>query len=327
MKLGSASVSAPILRGASNSMKRPAEDDEQSTPVTKISKRDVKISKFTLIACAKPAKPKPSASVITPKVGEVQKWSNNAQLRTPMPEPPPKKVAAKLSSANLTIGVDIETHDWKEMLGRKGGLGHFGFYTRKNADLSFGRVVQIGWAIHQESKGFTEIKEFYVKPDGFRMAPKGTKFHGISQETVEAEGFPLDYVLIEFMTAVTNVVEAGGRVVIHHLEHDAAIIMHEMGRVGLLHMMPKWEEFAKSGFCTLDPEVGSWVRDCFRMEVNEKIACNMLSLELLSNLLVPDEQRVLAKLHTAACDAHLHVLVYRALVDLAQRAGRRDMLA
>ena len=25
----------------------------------------------------------------------------------------------------------------------------------------------------------------------------------------------------------------------------AGIIMHEMGRVGLLHMMPKWEEFAK----------------------------------------------------------------------------------
>ncbi len=276
----------------------------------------MKKSKFQLCRCAVP--PKKIRPVI-PKVGQLSDTKNHSS--SPQNIKPTENVVRKLGDPSLTIGIDIEVHDWKELAGAKGCSGPFGFYTRQNADLAFGRIVQIGWAIHNEGEGFKEINEMYVKPEGFQVAKRASDYHGISQDMAVREGHPLEFVMVEFMTVVGKVVEAGGRVIVHHLEYDAGIIMHELGRAGLYHMVPKWEKFAKDGCCTLDPEIGEWVRDCFRMEVSKKTKCNMLSLGTLATILVPDDERVLNKLHTAACDAHLHVLVFKGLVKLAQRNG------
>ena len=63
---------------------------------------------------------------------------------------PPDQVVQLLGNSELIVGVDIETHDWENNAGSKGGFGQFGFYGRCNSNDHAARIVQIGWAI---SKG------------------------------------------------------------------------------------------------------------------------------------------------------------------------------
>jgi len=163
-----------------------------------------------------------------------------------------------------------------------------------------------------------EVDEHIVKPAGFTIAEKATRFHSISQERAVTDGKSLEVVLRRFMDVVGDVSSQAGRLVIHHLEFDAGIILRELCRAGLQNLVPLWEQFASKGLCTMDPKIGKFIRLRLGMELAPHTNGNIMKLDNICKGLLPESKRLLSKRHTAACDAQLHVLVYRAIVKLAQ---------
>jgi len=249
---------------------------------------------------------------------------------------PPTPVLGRLHlPTELLIGIDIETHDWIEEPNKKGRYGLFGCYTLTTPEeLEFKRIVQIGWVIGalSEQVDFQVAKERNVRPDGFRISKKATKIHGLSHERAIREGVPLVDVLEELMGDVAAAYKRGGRVISHHLHHDAMIIMREFERAGMQDMADAWVQIAKQGVCTMDPGIGQWVFQC-TAPLGSAQACDnggkaqprendkrTLKLKEMVDWLVPGNRELKQRAHTAGADAKLHCLVYRELVRLESNA-------
>ena len=50
--------------------------------------------------------------------------------------------------------------------------------------------------------------------------------------------------------------------VIHHLEFDAGVVAKELMNAGLSHLVPVWEDIARNGFGTMNPDVCKWTQMC-----------------------------------------------------------------
>ena len=99
---------------------------------------------------------------------------------------------------------------------------------KDDATLQFARIVQIGWVMGSSSVDApTNNKTHYVKPEGFEVTEKATKFHKISNEILNLRGLPLESVLREFMADVKEVCDNGGKIVAHQIEFDAGVIHEE----------------------------------------------------------------------------------------------------
>ena len=122
--------------------------------------------------------------------------------------PPADDILQKLGQHTLVAGVDIETADWVDGL-TTGSMhrGQFDFLTRCRPEVFNQRIVQIGWAIGDTSLANrpTDCRELTIKPDGFLIAEKATKQHGITNRFA-LEGVPLREALLEFMDAMRTVV-------------------------------------------------------------------------------------------------------------------------
>ena len=168
------------------------------------------------------------------------------------------------------MGVDVETAGWEEG-DTKASMhkGRFGFLTRCREEVFNQRIVQIGWAIGDldAQSAATGFKERTIKPEGFAITEKATKFHGITHETAQ-QGVSLREAMVEFMGDIQQAAQQGGRVVIHHLEFDAGLIANELVNAGLEDLMEAWVEIAKKGFCTMDPDVGKWLQGKSILSVN-----------------------------------------------------------
>ena len=102
------------------------------------------------------------------------------------------------------------------------------------------------------------------------------------------------------MRDTLEVSDGSGRLVCHHLEFDAGIIAKELSRCKMADASKPWVKIARAGICTMDPHIGSWVRQSFNDDRDRK---KMLSLKELVRLLVPERKDLLGKHHTAAADA------------------------
>ena len=223
---------------------------------------------------------------------------------------PPDRVI-QLLSHEFVVGVDIHTHDWETNGGSKGGIGQFGFYTRDNSNSAQARIVQLGWTL-SDCNGVVTTKERLVKNDGFVISDKAAQHHGITNKNA-ALGHNIRNVLHEFMSDMMEAVSLnGGRVVIHHLELDAAIISHELHRAGMRRMQEMWESIARRGICTMDPELGRWVRQCFDFETSPNINLNTMRLNFMLNRLVPPEEGTVSRV----TGSEKHVMLYLALQRL-----------
>ena len=244
------------------------------------------------------------------------------------PVEPPPEVVAKLGEQNLAVGIDIETADWTE---RKHALqiGQFGFHTMCGPERFDQRIIQIGWFVKDLSNpdADNEHEELIIQPDGFEIAVKATKLHGVSNERAQQDGMPLKTALDIFMRAMEKLEQRGARLVIHHLEFDAGIIDRELATAGLDHYRQQWQSMAKAGFCTMDPAIGKWIQCCCGriFDVHEN-SMAVMSLERTIDLLSPSlpvceaVQNFRAnRLHTAGSDAQLHCLIYKALRDIATK--------
>ena len=262
-----------------------------------------------------PPKKKPKEGVI-PKVKDL---TGGPATKVP----PPEKVMRKLGDASMVVGVDIETADWVE---RKNNTskGQFGFYHFCHPDDYSQKIVQIGWALGGSREGgpLLHSNECLVQPVGFAIAEKATQKHGISQDDAMQNGRPLVEVLTDFMIMIDQAEAIGARLVAHHLEFDAGIIDRQLHDAGLDHKSAQWREFARKGFCTMDPDVGAWAQRCMGRDVSpDERSAPMMSLRSATNLLLPKTDLVehLQKYHhTAGADAQLHRLLYIALRSLVR---------
>ena len=186
---------------------------------------------------------------------------------------PDDNVASRIGNPHACFCFAVHTHGWPEtsQSEQKGDTGVFGYYTVGSKDrLSYARIVQLGWAAGRDAA--TQIlsaKTFTVKPDGFVISGEATEKHGISQAHAEREGRPLVDILREFMDDLDAVVTGhGARVVAHHLEFHATIVQYELGRAGLATERDVWARTARShGYCTMNPELGRWLRLCNGEEI------------------------------------------------------------
>ena len=235
--------------------------------------------------------------------------------------PLPQLVRDRIGAPDIVVGFDVETHDWIADLTRKGSIGPFGWYRlRDEASYEYGRIIQIGWAIaniHEEASA--RIKSRFVKPSGFQISAKATNFHSITQEKAECDGIDLAIVLREFLDDVRQACRCNGRVVAHHLEFDAGIIDREIHRCGLEDLREEWQRIAKNGYCTMNPELGRWMRMTTGREVGPATAKHCEGLQATVRAILPAEAHRLNDHHDASSDADLTRAIYTELLKRSRQ--------
>jgi hypothetical protein len=240
-------------------------------------------------------------------------------LAVASPKKPSAATRANIGEWRLLAGIDVETHGW-EGVESVGGVGQYGFYCICPPAKLRARIVSLGWVVGDIGVASPVRKERLVRPDGFRVEEKATRFHGISHERATSEGLPLRQVLSEFLDDLFTVQLAGGRVVAHHLEFDAGIIANEITNAGLGARRAEWEKIVRQGFCTMDPAIGTWLRECAGTPVAPECHRNIMKLPAIVEALRPYRPWPSWVQHVAVDDAHIHFCVYGALVELLRQA-------
>ena len=270
---------------------------------------------FHMSSCAQKRSPAPQLKI--PRASDIRPQKPGMNFI-----PLPNVVVAQLGDPAVVIGIDVESHSWPNDSCRRGHTGQFGKYTMKDdKTLRTSRIVKIAWTVGAaEVKAPVEVKCKLIRPDGYEIADKATQFHGISQEQAMSEGLDLKEVMEEFMKDMVELCESGGRVVAHQLEFDAGLILEELQRCGLTHLQKQWSEIARAGYCTMNPDVGRWLKICAGAQVGPKQ--EVLSLTDSLDKLLPGASRTF-KAHTPEDDAQMARLIFLALLQRAreQRKG------
>jgi DNA polymerase III epsilon subunit-like protein len=266
--------------------------------------------RFDMGECAKKPPSQPTPKI--PKASEIKINTSGAACYSVKP---PKILLEQLGNPAIVVGFDIESHSWPENSCRKGHIGQFGWYTLKDdATLLFARTVQVGWVIGRaDLQAPVVVKSALVKPDGFEVAHKAFKHHGITHEQALRDGRSLAEVLREFTTDVKDAFANGGRVVAHQLEFDAAVISSELHRCGLHALQEDWDQIARMGYCTMNPTVGRWLKECTGEDPGPPTAQPVLGLKDTLDKLSPKASDQF-KLHAAQDDAQMTRMAYLALL-------------
>ena len=218
---------------------------------------------------------------------------------------------------SIAIGFDCETHDWLENTQRKGRIGPFGWYTN-NDNVQFARIVQLGWAIGFASRDAEVISKAYIiQPKDFVIAGKAKACHGITQEHAVQQGRPLIKVLEEFMHDILQAVSKGGRICAHQLEFDAGVIEQELRRCGLHGLEAEWRRIARCGYCTMNPEVGKWLKQNAGHDTGPETKQHTLGLTYTMRLLGLCPDTFQHRQHDAENDAAMARLIYIVLLEFA----------
>ena len=233
-----------------------------------------------------------------------------------LPMPMPRAVSDRLGNTSIIIGIDCETNDWLE--DTQGHIGPFGWYT-KNNNASFARIVQLGWVVGDANvEAEVVAKSALIQPQGYEISRKATDYHKITQDIALQNGRALADVLKEFMTDISQAHARGGRICAHHLEFDAGLVDEELRRCGLSTLREEWAHMARGGYCTMNPEVSRWLKQCAGEDVGAETKKHMLGLIRTTQELGLPQGKLQSGHHDAAHDAQMTRLIYAALL---QRAG------
>ena len=262
--------------------------------------------------------PQPKAKQVKttriPKAEETQASSEAGSFQGLSPLQMPDELVRIIGDPAEAFGFDLETHE-KAPSKRKGRYGEFGNYTlRSEEDLEFLRIAQLGWAAVDPVSKKCFPKSYLVKPVGFVITEGVTEIHKIAHDDALRKGRPLAEVLEEFMQDVRGAVERNGRVIAHQIEFDAGIILRELRRCGMDDHCREWATIARSGFCTMSPVAGRWLREACGLEVGAPTSQPCLPLQLMTQILAPSLLELLAKRHhEAGVDAQVTRSLYLAL--------------
>jgi len=90
-------------------------------------------------------------------------------------------------------------------------------------------IVQIAWALFDDSGAQLGFHDFLIKPEGFVIPENATAIHGISTEKALSEGRRAAEVLKEFSEATRR----AARLVAHNLDFDEKMVRVELLRQGM----------------------------------------------------------------------------------------------
>ena len=228
----------------------------------------------------------------------------------PVPMPPVLRSKFKVNPGSW-VATDIGTHrfvhscDWHD--------GEFGHQRKVGADcLQSTRVVQVGVAFGSGLLAEPQVKSMIVMPDGFVIDPEAEEKHGIKHNYACEHGLPIGEVLVQVFSIVKAICGNEGRVCSHHLEFDAGILAAEMKRLELNDMAEEWACFVRNGLCTMDQDIGQWIRKHIGM--NHMHRNVPLGLAEAMEIILPDHaDELLRHHHDAGIDAHMHWLLAREL--------------
>ena len=106
---------------------------------------------------------------------------------------------------------------------------------------------------------------------------------------------------------------------------DGSIIAEELRRAGLDAEVDVWNRVSKkTSTCTMDPDIGKWICQCFGKDTVPEYCRVTLKLDELLNMLKQEEQLndvMKGARHTAGHDADLHRAAYTALHRLCRKCG------
>ena len=145
---------------------------------------------------------------------------SDLQRHLPLPQvPPPPEIAARFKSCDLFLAFDLETHikvpeDIRVSNWENGRFGHKARVLQPT--LAKLRLVELGWAMG--SRSTVTITDRLVKPDGFEIENEIIEKRSLTHDRCLRDGSELREVLKEFIDNALACVEAGGRLVAHHLE-------------------------------------------------------------------------------------------------------------
>ena len=131
------------------------------------------------------------------------------------------------------------------------------------------------------------------------------------------------------MRAAWLVHESDGIVVCHHIEFDSGVIDEELSRCGMEHWRPRWHAIATNGVCTMDPCIQEWLQYACGKEKGPGEKSLVMCLTDSVMLFYSNSARVCdltKRAHRAGADAELHLLLYRALRDLAVKGNARALM-
>jgi len=221
----------------------------------------------------------------------------------------------------MILAFDIETHGWPACEDRKGHFGQFGWWTLKPAEtLRYSRIVSLGWVIAPPDPQAQEVvKSSFILPNNFQMEEKATMFHGIAQTKLLTEGRSLAEVMQEFMTDVREACKGDCRLVAHQLEFDAGVIQEELRRLGFESLRAEWERCVRQhGYCTMNPEVGRWLRLCHGEQLSSPHAPHVLGAGATLRKLQFQADRTFQP-HVAEEDAKMARLIFMGLLERTRR--------
>ena len=194
------------------------------------------------------------------KAAKVTKVRNLSVSRPPL-APAPVDVLSKLHHCDMLFAIDVETHELVQEKTSSWTKGQFGFKARVGTStLQTLRVVQLGWATGSLSAERPITSKWTSQPEGFAIKPEATMKHGISQDAAADAGHNLRVALQSMLTALMQCCARGGRLVAHHIEFDAGILIEELCRASLEDMQDSFVSIVRNGICTMDPNMATWVR-------------------------------------------------------------------
>ena len=136
------------------------------------------------------------------------------------------------------------------------------------------------------------------------------------------EGLKLQDVLNMFIADLRELeLQPHGRVVCHHAEFDFGIIDRELQRCGMEEERVVLKRCATSGYCTMNPAIGGWLKTGFGRDASPESKGDVMKLKTLVSWLMPESAHLLERHHTAGADAALHRLLYFKLCEIAGSAG------
>lgn len=109
-------------------------------------------------------------------------------------------------------------------------------------------AVQIAWCIY-DAAGYemSSRSEYLALPPGRTINVFAQRVHGITMQMLEDRGMAPQFVLADFFDAVDRVTAAGGRIVAHNAQFDAAVVSHTATSCGLARDLR-----AAECFCTME---------------------------------------------------------------------------
>jgi DNA polymerase III epsilon subunit-like protein len=118
------------------------------------------------------------------------------------------------------------------------------FYDPKDVErYNASRIVQISWNIYDSDNEELSSKNYYIRPDNFRVM--NSEFHGITESMLEDDGVEISVALNDLYDDLVTV----EKIVAHNLNFDMHIIQSECYRYNLDHISEKLD--GMNAYCTM----------------------------------------------------------------------------